>query len=127
MRLTERVKNIIELNLQDSYIPFVVQANNSVRIFPMYYARIIGEDIIAFPVTNATGIEETLKGWSKAYVVVSDRAAGYEAYVLEGRGRYESNETDYELVAEMRNVVPGFPIHGAVVFKVENCHLAPPP
>lgn len=127
MRLTERIKNIVELNLQDYYIPLVVRANDSVRMFPMYYARIIGGDTIAFPVTNATGIEKALKGWSKAYAMVSDRASGYEAYVLEGRARYESNETDYQLVAEMRNVVPGFPIHGAVVFRVEECHLAPPP
>ena len=79
------------------------------------------------PVTGATGIDEALKETGRAVALVADRAGGYEAYVLEGTARYVTDEMDYQLVAAMRNIVPGFPIHGAVVFQVGSVHLAPPP
>ena len=126
MRMTERVKEIIELNLANHYIPLVVQADKP-RTFPMYFARIIGEDVIAFPTTGATGIARVLEIARPASVLVADRDGGYEAYLIEGSARYVTDEFDYQLVAEMRNEAPGFPIHGAVVFRVESVHLVPPP
>lgn len=126
MRLTDRVKEIIELNLADYHIAFVVGGAAN-RVFPMYYARLIGDDVLAFPVTGATGIDKALELSNEAALLVADRHAGYEAYVLEGRARYVTNSEDMELVQSVRNLVPGFPIHGAVVFEIENVRLAPPP
>jgi len=126
MRMTERVKDIIEMNLAGHYIPLVVQADKP-RAFPMYFARIIGEDVIAFPATGATGIARVLEIARPAWALVADRAGGYEAYLIEGKARYATDKLDYQLVAEMRNEAPGFPIHGAVVFRVETVHLMPPP
>ncbi|HUV04055.1 MAG TPA: hypothetical protein VMX94_02990 [Armatimonadota bacterium] len=124
--MTERVKEIIEMNLAGHYIPLIVQADRP-RAFPMYFARIIGEDVIAFPATGATGIAKVLETARPAWALVADRAGGYEAYLLEGNARYATDELDYQLVAEMRNEAPGFPIHGAVVFRVETVYLTPPP
>lgn len=126
MRMTGRVKNIIKLNLTNGYIPLIIQADHT-PIFPMYYARIMAENLIVFPVTTATDIDEVLRETTPALAAVADRAGGYEAYSLEGKARYVNDEMDYELVSEMRNEAPGFPIHGAVVFEVENVHLVPPP
>jgi hypothetical protein len=126
MRMTERVREIIGLSLMDGYIPLVVQ-DDHVRIFPMYYGRIMGENEIAFPVTVATGIDEALSEPKSVFAFVADRESGFEAYSLEGKARYVDDETDYDLVAEMRNEAPGFPIHGAVVFEVEMVHLTAPP
>jgi hypothetical protein len=126
MRMIERVKEIIEANLLHYYIPLVVDAENP-KVFPMYYGRIRGEKQVVFPATNATGIGSALKEQKPAYIIVADRAAGFEAYLLEGKAWYVSNEDDYDLVAEMRNECPSLPIHGAVILEVENVHLVPPP
>lgn len=126
MRMTGRVRELIAMNSMDSYIPLVVQSD-PIRMFPMYYARIMAENLIAFPVTGATGIDEALKEATPVLAAVAHRAGGYEAYSLEGSARYVSAEMDYELVSEMRNAVPGFPIHGAVVFEVETVRLMAPP
>lgn len=124
MRMSERVKQIIELNLVNYYIPLVV---GNGHVFPMYYGRIMEENLIAFPVTNATGIADVLKETSPAYAMVADREGGYEAYLLRGKARYVTQELDYDLISIMQNVVPGFPIHGAVIMEVEGEHLTPPP
>jgi hypothetical protein len=126
MRMTGRVREIIQMNVGHHWIPLVVQSDR-VRMFPVYFARIIGENLIAVPVTGATGIDDALRERTSASVLIADRAGGYEAYLLEGKARYVTDETDYELVAAMRNEAPGFPIHGAVVFEVESVHLTPPP
>jgi len=126
MRMTGRVREIIQMNVAGHCIPLVVQGDR-VRIFPVYFARIMKENLIAIPVTGATGIDDALRERASASALVADRAGGYEAYVLEGKARYATDETDYELVAAMRNEAPGFPIHGAVVFEVEAVHLSPPP
>ena len=126
MRTTERVKEIVEMNVTNHYIPLVLSGEKA-DVFPLYFVRIIGDDMIAAPVTGATGIDEALKEARPAKMLVSDRFGGYEAYTLEGEARYVSDEADYDLVAEMRNVVPEFPIHGAVTFKVNRVQLAPPP
>lgn len=126
MRMTDRVREIIETNLLNHYIPLVVRGD-VIGVFPMYYGRIRGEKQILFPVTNATDIGMVLKEPTPAHVVVADRASGYEAYVLDGKACYVSNEDDFQLVASLRNECPSFPIHGAVIFTVENVHLVPPP
>ncbi len=126
MRLTERVKEIIELNIANHYVPLIVQSDR-MRAFPVYFARIMKENLIAIPVTGATGIDEALREETPAMVMVVDRAGGYEAYVLEGTARHLTRDQDYRLVTAMRNEVPSFPIHSAVIFKVESVHLVPPP
>lgn len=126
MRMTERVEEIIVMNTEQNCIPLVLWDEKS-QVYPMYYARIIGEKKLAFPVTNATGISGVLTEESPAKALVSDREDGYEAYLLEGRARYVTDESDFQLVAEMRNVAPGLPVHGAVVFEIDNVHLVPPP
>lgn len=126
MRITDRVKEIIEMNITNHYIPLVVQADG-VRVFPVYFARIMGENLIAIPVTGATDIGEALAEETPALAMVVNRAGGYEAYLLQGKAHHVTREQDYELVTAMKNEVPGFPIHSAVIFKVETVHLAPPP
>lgn len=126
MHMTERVKEIIELNKLNFYIPLAIQGDHS-RMFPMYSVRIMEENTLAFPATDATGIDQALKESTPAQAMVVDRAGGYEAYLLEGNARYVSDEMDYTLVSEMRNEMDGFPIHGAVVFEVKNVYLVPPP
>jgi hypothetical protein len=126
VRFTERVKEIIELNLVNHYIPLVVQADGK-QVFPMYQARIMEEDLFAVPVTAATGIDKALETTDRAVVLVADRQSGFEAYVLEGSARYVTGDDDFQLVAEMRNVVPALPIHAAVVFEVKEVRLEPPP
>lgn len=126
MRMTGRVKEIIELNLTSHYFPLVVHAEQP-RVLPVYFARIMDENRIGIPVTGATGIDETLGKGKPASALVADRNAGYEAYLLQGRARLISDSEDYEFVASMRSEVPGFPIHGALVFEVENVQLIPPP
>jgi len=126
MRMTERVKEIMELNIVGQYIPLVVQAD-SAHLFPMYFGRIIGENTLVFPVTGATGIGEVLKQPKPTSAMVVDRPAGYEAYLLEGEARYVTSDEDYDLVSAMRNEAPAFPIDGAVTFEVRVVHLLPPP
>lgn len=41
--------------------------------------------------------------------------------------RSHAHDTDFELAAQMRNVVPGAAIDGAVVINVTNVHLVPHP
>ena len=127
MRMTERVKEIIEMNTTNHCIPLISMGPGGVRVFPMYFARIINERLLAMPATAGTDIDKALAHTSPAMVLVTDRAGGYEAYVLEGNAQYVTDKADFELVAAMRNMVPGFPIHGAVVFEVKKVHLAPPP
>lgn len=126
MRMTDRVKEIIEANLLDHCVPLIVRGD-SIGVFPMYYGRIRGEKEILFPATNATDIGTMLKEPTPAHVIVADRASGFEAYVLDGKACYVSNEDDFQLVASLRNECPSLPIHGVVVFAVENVHLVPPP
>ena len=126
MRMTERVKEIIELNLTDHYFPLVVEAQEPC-VIPVYYARIMEESKIGIPVTNATGIDKVLEEDRPASALVADRDGGYEAYLLQGKAHAVTDAEDYEFVASMRNEAPGFPIHGAVVFQVENVELVPPP
>ena len=126
MLMTERVREVVRLNLTSHYIPLILWLGET-RVFPVYFAEIMDEDVIAIPVTGATGIDEALSERTPASAVVADRAGGYEAYVLEGIARHVSDAADYELVAAMRNAAPGFPIHGAVIFEVETAHLVPPP
>ena len=75
MRFTERVKEIVELNLTDHYIPLVVQADHKL-IYPMYYAQMMGENTIAFPVTAATGINKALEKASLVSMIVADLRGG---------------------------------------------------
>jgi len=126
MRTTERVKQIIEMNATDHYIPLVVDGDKP-RVFPLYYVRVMDDDMIAAPVTGATGIDEAIRDCSPATMLVSYRFGGFEAYTLDGDVCYVTDDTDYDLVASMRNEAPGFPIHAAVKFKVNQVHLAPPP
>lgn len=126
MRMTHRVREILSANTMDNYIPFVVFRDKA-HLFPMYYARVIGEHTVVFPTTGATGIDDLLRDPAPAMAIVVDRAAGYEAYVLEGEARCVTDEMDYDLVAEMRNEAPELPVHSAVVFNVQNVHLSPPP
>lgn len=127
MRMTGRVREIIEMNTTNQYIPLVSMGRDGARIFPMYFARIIGEHMLVMPATAGTGIGKTLARSTPAMALVADRAGGYEAYVLEGKARYVTDKLDLELVAAMQNMVPGFPVHGAVVFDVREVHLVPPP
>lgn len=126
MRLTERVKEIIEMNVANHYIPLIVQGDRACA-FPVYFARIMKENLIAIPVTGATGIDEALKEETPAMAMVVDRAGGYEAYLLQGTARHLTRDQDYRLVTAMKNEVPGFPIHSAVIFRVESVRLVPPP
>lgn len=126
MRMNERVKEIIELNLTNHFIPLIIQSDHD-RVFPIYYARIMGENQVAIPVTDATGIEEGLNAEEPAVAMVADRPGGFEAYILKGKVRRVTDDDDYEFVQAMRNEVPGFPIHGAVIFEVESASPVPPP
>ena len=126
MRMTARVREIIEMNIVAYYIPLVVHADDTL-VFPMYFARIMGENRVVFPATGATGIDEALRETTPASALVVDRQGGYEAYLLEGRARHVTRETDRQLVATMQNEAPGFPIHGAIVLEVEAVHLTAPP
>lgn len=126
MHITERVKEIAEMNALNGYIPFLVQGDHN-SLFPMYSVRMIGEKLLAFPATAATGIDKALRETTSASAMVVDREGGYEAYVLDGSACYVTDEIDYDLVSEMRNAMDGFPIHGAVVFEVEDVRLVPPP
>ncbi|MHB0912718.1 MAG: hypothetical protein ACYC2Y_04645 [Armatimonadota bacterium] len=119
MRMTARVSEIVGLNTTNHYIPLVLAGG---KILPMYYARMIGESTLAFPVTGSASIDD-----GPATALVADREGGYEAYLLEGIACYVTSDEDYDLVSEMQNLVPGFPIHGGVVFEVRNVHLVPPP
>lgn len=126
MKMTERVKEIIELNLTNHYFTLVVQAEET-RMLPVYFARIIEDHTVGIPITGAAGIDEMLKEDKPASAMVADRDGGYEAYLLQGKARVITETDDYEFVASMRSEAPGFPIHGAVVFQVENVQLTPPP
>lgn len=126
MQMTGRIGEILEANMVDHYIPFVVESHPE-KIFPMYYAQIMKENVIVFPVTNATGIDAIVKTHSPAVAMVADREGGFESYLLKGKAKYVTDESDYDLISEMRNMAPGFPIHGAVVFEVTSAELAPPP
>ncbi|HEY3297169.1 MAG TPA: hypothetical protein VGK34_00825, partial [Armatimonadota bacterium] len=110
----------------DYCIPLVIQDGGG-QVFPMYYAHFIDENTLAFPVTNATGIDSALKEAKPATALVVDRAGTFEAYLLEGTARFVSDKSDFDLVSEMRNLAQGFPIHAAVVFEVKNARLTPPP
>lgn len=126
MHMTDRVVNIIEMNLVGSYIPLFLKSEE--KFFPMYYARFLGENKMAFPVTNATGIEAALKNPSPAVALVADREGGFEAYELNGRASFVTDSSEGEdLMSEMRNDAPGFPIHGAVIFWIDSVQLVPPP
>lgn len=126
MRMTDRVVSIIEMNLVDSYIPLFIKSEE--KLYPMYYARFLAENKIAFPVTNATGIDTALKNPSPAVALVADREGGFEAYELKGRASMVTGSPEGEdLMAEMRNDAPGFPIHGAVIFWIDSVQLIPPP
>jgi len=126
MRMTDRVRDIIEMNLVDHYIPLLVKSDG--KLFPMYYARLLGENKIAFPITNATGMDSVLKEPSPATAIVADREGGFEAYALNGRASLVTDASgDDDLMNEVRNDVPGFPIHGAVVFSIDSVQLMPPP
>jgi hypothetical protein len=127
MRMTERVTEIMETNLAEHFIPLILQSDDHTLVFPVYFARMIDENQIAIPVTDATHIEESLDREMPATAVVADRPGGYEAYVLQGRAHRVTDAEDYEFVQAMRNEVPGFPIHGAVIFEVESAHPVPPP
>lgn len=124
--MTSRVREIIEMNLVDHCIPLLLKSQE--KLFPMYYGRFIGEAKLAFPVTEATGIDSALEHPSEATALAVDREAGFEAYVVNGRAAliHEGTEGD-ELVVEMKNEVVGFPIHGAVVFSIDSVQLIPPP
>jgi hypothetical protein len=126
MRMTGRVKEIIEINQTDHCIPLVVLSEPA-GIFPMYFASIRGENTLVFPATNATDISQALGEGSSAMALVADREGGYEAYSLEGHARYVTQDADYMLVSALQNLAPGFPVHGAVIFDVERVHLLPPP
>lgn len=126
MHMNDRVREIIELNLAEYFMPLIVQSDHP-RVFPIYFARIIGENRVAIPVTDATGIEEMLDTEVPAMAVVADRPGGFEAYVLQGRASRVTDSDDYQFVQSMRNEVPGFPIHGAVVFEVDSANPVPPP
>lgn len=126
MKITERVREIVELNLTEYYIPLAV-SGGSPKIYPEYYGRFIEENVLAFPSTGATGIGKDLAEEGRAQVMVADRAGGFEAYLLEGSAHYVSGNEDYDLISMMQNESPGFPISGAVVFKIDNVHLVPPP
>ncbi|HAH86848.1 MAG: hypothetical protein WCT06_02010 [Armatimonadota bacterium] len=126
MKITERVREIVELNLTNHYIPLAV-LNGSPKIYPEYYGRFSDENVLVFPATGATGIGRDLAEAERAQAMVADRAGGFEAYLLEGSARYVSGDEDYDLISMMQNESPGFPIHGAVVFKINNVRLMPPP
>lgn len=127
MRMTGRVKEIVEMNTTNQYIPLVSTGRHGVCIFPMYFATIMDEHILVMPATAGTDIDKALASSTPALALVADRAGGYEAYVLEGKARYVTDKLGFQLVAAMQNAVPGFPVHGAVVFDVREVHLAPPP
>jgi hypothetical protein len=126
MRMNDRVRQIIEMNTTNFYIPLAIQDGHN-NIYPMYFGMLMGERQIVFPATDASGIDGALKESKPVAMMVADRAEGYEAYMLEGHARYVNNDESYDLVAEMQNVASGFPIHGAVVFDVESVQLVPPP
>lgn len=127
MRMTERVAEIMETNVSEHFIPLILQSDEETQVFPIYFARMIEENRIAIPVTDATHIEEALDEETPATAVIADRAGGYEAYILRGRAHRVTDEDDYQFVAAMQNEVPGFPVHGAVIFEVESAHPVPPP
>lgn len=126
MKMNERIREIIHSGTDRNYTTLAVQGDGY-KLFPVYFVRMVGENMLAIPVTNATGIEQVLKEPTHAQFIAADRGQGFEAYLLEGSARYVSNDTDFELVAEMVNEVPSFPIHGAVTFQIENVQLIPPP
>lgn len=126
MRMTERIAEIVELDSVNQYLTLVVD-DPEPSVYPVYFGRVTGEQSISIPVTTATGIDDDLKETKPAHLLVADRMAGYEAYVLNGKARFVSEEEDFDLTSEMRNMTPGFPVHGAVVFEVSDARLAPPP
>ncbi len=125
MRVTGRIKEIIDMNLANHYIPLVLKGDDT-HLYPMYYGISMDENLLAFPTTGATGINEALKQDLPALAMVADREGGYEAYLLHGKARYITSESDYDLVSMMQNIVPGLPIHGAVIFEIETTNLIPP-
>ncbi|MHB0997916.1 MAG: hypothetical protein ACYC27_01615 [Armatimonadota bacterium] len=125
MRMTARVRDIISMNIMNYYIPLIIRGE-TMHIYPMYYARMIGENTIAIPVTGSTGIGDVLKSSQAANLMAVDRAGGFEAYMIEGNARYVTDDMDYQLVAAMRNEVPAFPIHATILFEIESVHLVPP-
>ncbi len=127
MRMTERISEIMETNLAEHFMPLILQSDGETQVFPVYFARMIEENRIAIPVTDATHIEEALDEEMPATAVIADRSGGYEAYILRGTAHRVTDEEDYEFVQAMQSEVPGFPIHGAVVFDVESAHPVPPP
>lgn len=126
MKMNDRIVNVLHSGAERNNITLAVQGEE-VHLFPVYFVRMVGENTISIPMTNATGIEGVVKENARAQIIAADRELGFEAYVLEGTARYVAQETDYDLVMAMQNEVPGFPIHGAVVFEIEKVRLVPPP
>lgn len=126
MRLSERVKEIVEMNLARGYIPLVIQTEPA-QVIPMFFARLIGENVLAFPITGTSRMDEALTSEVEAQALVVDRDAGFEAYLIRGRARHVTREQDYELVVSMKNTAPGFPVHSALRFEMESAKPVPPP